>query len=214
MQFSDYYRNMYGASQAAAQPGAADWGAAVVPTAQATLQSAYKPAVQPNQAWQAAAAPAMTAGLQSAYKPAVQPASTVNPSALAAQQNAAAAMSNGGIWGAVGPTPDAWGAAAAPAMAANTSQPQGQTAAWQASQAGGMSQAANTSRGAQYSSSDIANYLRDQGLYQNGQIVNPEQVYERARLYGVSANQLDQALGLSAGTAQNWMDNYRNRRQP
>lgn len=57
-----------------------------------------------------------------------------------------------------------------------------------------------------YTNDDIKNYVNGQGWVDStGAVTNPYAVYGEAQKYGVSADQLDQAMGWSSGTSNKWI---------
>lgn len=62
-----------------------------------------------------------------------------------------------------------------------------------------------------YSNDEITNHLRSKGFVNGSGVSDPMGVYREMQAYGVSPDRIDQALGMSAGTAANWIrDNVTN----
>lgn len=164
---------------------------------------------QVDPAWQGASAAAATGGMPAGFRdaasaytqgaPGMQAANAAGgmPSQYAPQtgtgwQAAAAAQTPAG--GALG----GWSAYAAPAAADPSAV--GPVIAQAIGPAGQQSPT-------QYSAADISGYIKQQGFVDaNGNVTNPQGIYDASLKYGVQPGQIDGAMGWGAGTSQNWID--------
>lgn len=61
----------------------------------------------------------------------------------------------------------------------------------------------------QYSAADISGYIKQQGYVDaNGNVTNPQGIYDASLKYGVDPSQIDGAMGWGAGTSQNWINSH------